>query len=50
MPAQPTTPITTHTTGRVGFTAAATAMSRSSEGKARVTSAARITTASTERP
>src|SRR5207237_370303 len=36
MPAQPTTPITTHTTGRVGFTAAATAMSRSSDGKARV--------------
>ena len=50
MAAHPTTPMTTKTTGSEGLTAAATAMSRSSVGKARVTSASRMTTASTRRP
>src|SRR3954468_2004092 len=50
MPAQPTAPITTNTIRSDGETAAATAMSRSSVGNARVTSASRMTSASIQRP
>ena len=50
MPAQPTMPIVTKTTPSEGCSAATIATSSSSVGKARVTSASRITTSSTQRP
>ena len=50
IPAQPTMPMTTNTTGNEGFTAAAMAMSSSSDGKASVTSATRMITPSIQRP
>jgi hypothetical protein len=42
--------MTTNTTGSDGFTAAAMAIRRSSDGKARVTSATRMMDPSTQRP
>ena len=50
MPAHPTMPMTTNTTGNDGFTAAAIAISSNNEGKASVTSAIRMITPSIQRP
>src|SRR5206468_5435492 len=50
IPAQPTIPMTTNTTGSDGFTAAAMAISSSSDGNASVTSATRMIRPSSQRP
>ena len=50
MPAQPTMPMTTNTTGSDGFTAAAMAINSNNDGNARVTSATRMIIPSIQRP